>query len=187
MDLGLPYGDSKEESLRFLGMYTWLCDNEENPGVIELGTKEFFYETERVLKNRKTLLEHTAKLNPLECIMYCPFTFSRPWQSWTYFGNSMTDCEKTELLRCSAHADPLLTIVFRMPLKNAIENGDVGEPSRVILELLTKSNIFCRVWTSALSPRHVFIALADDPVTVRHVVMICRAYNKKTHVHIKEK
>ena len=178
MSLGLPYGGSKEESLRFLGLYTWLRDNEENPGIIDLERKDFYCPTDRVFKIHKLISENTAKLKPLECIMYCPFTFSKPFRSWIYFGNDMPDCEKTELMRCSVHNNPLFTIVMRLPLKNSIENGDVGEPSRAILELLTNANIFCRVWTSVMSPRNVFIALANDPVTVNHVIMICRAYDE---------
>lgn len=174
MPLGLPYGNSVPESLRLLGFYTWLCDNDENPGLIESGSKEFFYKADNVTKAQKTMEELSIKLEPMRCVMYCPFSFLSPGRFWTYFDISIDDAGRTELLRCSMYNECSLRIVLSLPLRTLLECGDVGKPSRTVQKLMENEAITCQVWTSLTFPYCLFVALPDDPPIVRRVVCLCK-------------
>lgn len=162
------------ESLRLLGFYTWLCDNDENPGLIESGSKEFFYKTDNVTKAQKTMEELSIKLEPMRCVMYCPFSFLSPGRFWTYFDISIDDAGRTELLRCSMYNERSLRVVLSLPLRTRLEHGDVGGPSRAVQKLMENEDITCQVWTSLMFPYCLFVALPDEPLIVRRVVCLCK-------------
>ena len=176
MDLGLPYAKMKHTSHRLLGIYAWLCDDDENPGVLVDGCKLFDVDTIIVSRALCELNRHRLQLAPLECIAYFPYTSVEATIATGHFRNDLTLPEREEVVRCSVRNNEMFNVVLRFEMQDAIEGGDVGKPSRLIAKWLKSKMIDCCVWTTALAPKFVYVAIADDAFLVVQAVSAIQSH-----------
>ena len=170
MIFALPYASSKNETLRGVGMVMWLFDDEVNDS----------RHSARALKVAGAIKEVGMDIAPMMCIMYAPYSAIVPQDTQldsAYFSPTLSETEKALVISHSVSASHLLQAVFVAELQQPICTGDVAWPSRTLTKWFHNAGILqCSVWTAAIRPNAIFVALPDDCHTVRRAAAIMKAH-----------
>ena len=176
LDLGLPYGLAKETTLRLLGLYFWLCDEEQNSGCIDERKIKFASVCPKASSAIKEVTKGRLDILPFECVAYFPYAhIVTPDVSTGFFDLGISEIERVELLHCLAFANCEFTVVLRHKIHQSPLNGDVGKPSRTAKKLLDDACIPGYAWTTMTSRGWVFIAVLDDPSLIMKIAKIFSA------------